>query len=307
MGLSLAILAGLIADAVFGEPRVGHPLVIFGRLADRIERAWNNDTVAAGGKALALVVGGPVLVVAWLVASLPSALAWAAVAGLLMLAIGRASLAVHARPVAAALARDDLPAARRAIGALVSRETEAMDAPAIRRAAIESVLENASDAIVASLVWAAIGAWLAGPVGAAVAVVAHRLINTLDAMWGYRNTRYRYFGTWAARLDDLANWPAARVTALAFVVVGDRRRALACWRTQAGRHDSPNAGPVMAAGAGALGVRLGGAARYHGVWRERPVLGDGPEPGPGDIERALGLVDRALAGVVAVILLLALL
>ncbi|RJS92517.1 adenosylcobinamide-phosphate synthase CbiB [Salinisphaera sp. Q1T1-3] len=306
MGLSLAILAGLITDALLGEPRRAHPLVFFGQCAERWERHWHADRVATGGGALAALVVPPVIVAAWMAAVLPLPLAWFVVAVLVWLSIGRRSLAAHARPVATALDAGDLAGARRRVAALVSRETEAMDADGVCRATLESVLENSSDAVTAPLVWAALGGGLAGPAGAAAAVVGHRLVNTLDAMWGYRTARFGRFGRVAARLDDLLNWLPARVTALAFAVFGDGRAALACWHRQARACDSPNAGPVMAAGAGALGVRLGGPAIYHGAWRDRPTLGRGQPPTPADIERALSLVDRAVAGLVAVVLLLGL-
>lgn len=130
--------------------------------------------------------------------------------------------------------------------------------------------------------------------GGAPGAVFYRLANTLDAMWGYRNTRYRHFGWAAARLDDCLNYVPARLTALTYALLGDRRLALACWRSQAPAWDSPNAGPVMAAGAGALNLTLGGPARYRGEWHERPPLGGGAAPGAGDIERALALVRRGV-------------
>ncbi|HEX5802927.1 MAG TPA: cobalamin biosynthesis protein, partial [Azospira sp.] len=121
-----------------------------------------------------------------------------------------------------------------------------------------------------------------------------RLANTLDAMWGYRNARFLRFGAAAARLDDALNYLPARLTALSYALFGATRRALACWRTQAPQWDSPNAGPVMAAGAGALQVRLGGAAVYHGQLEVRPTLGEGRPATSADIHRALALVRFSL-------------
>ena len=299
MGLIFALLAGLVADARFGEPSRGHPLVIFGGWADRLEARTNDGTVAAGARAAGGLIGGPVLAITLVTLWLPSLLGWLVVAGLVAVSIGRRALADHARPVAQALVDNDIVRARAATGRLVSRDTENMDAQAMRRATIESVLENSSDAIVAPLVWAAIGS-LAGPPGAAAGVVLHRLANTLDAMWGYRTPRFEAFGRAAARLDDALNWPAARLTAAAFVVFGGRA-AWRCWQAQAARCASPNAGPVMCAGAGALGITLGGPASYHGQWQAKPEIGQGSPPTAGDIERALTLVDRTVALVAGVI------
>ncbi|MDP3038050.1 MAG: regulatory signaling modulator protein AmpE, partial [Rhodocyclaceae bacterium] len=151
-------------------------------------------------------------------------------------------------------------------------------------AAVESVLENGNDAVFGALFWF----FVAGGAGA----LLFRLANTLDAMWGYRDARRVYFGWAAARIDDVLNFVPARLTALTYALLGRTRDALACWRTQAPRWSSPNAGPVMAAGAGALKVGLGGTARYHGASEERPRLGSGAAPTFVDIGRAVTLVER---------------
>ena len=167
--------------------------------------------------------------------------------------------------------------------ALVGRDPSALDADGVARAVVESVAENTTDAVVAPVVWAA--------VGGAPAVLAHRAVNTLDAMVGHRTPRYERFGWAAARLDDLANAVPA-VVGVALVVVRHPARWRAVGRAvvaDAGRHPSPNAGLIEAAFAGALGVTLGGANRYAGTVEDRGRLGAGPAPVPADIARAVRL------------------
>jgi adenosylcobinamide-phosphate synthase len=211
--------------------------------------------------------------------------------------LGLRSLGEHAQPVAAALEKDDLDAARRAVGRMVSRDTAALNANQVAAAATESVLENGNDAVFGALFWFA----LLGAPGA----LLYRLANTLDAMWGYRTTRYERFGWAAARIDDALNFLPARLTALTYALCGNFACAWRCWRTQARQWDSPNAGPVMAAGAGAVTVRLGGAAPYHGVWEDRPVLGEGGLPDATSIARALRLVRSGVVLWLLIVFLLA--
>jgi adenosylcobinamide-phosphate synthase len=280
---ALLVAAALLLDALLGEPRRFHPLAGFGRLAAGLEARLNLGGCGQrlhGVAALALLVVPGVAFAGWLqqqpvVGALFSAL-------VLYAAIGLKSLHQHAEPVAAALARDDLNAARAGVSMMVSRDTAALDAEGVSRAAVESVLENGNDAVFGALFWFLV-AGAAGTLG-------YRLVNTLDAMWGYKTPRYLSFGWAAARLDDGLNFVPARLTALSYALLGRTRLALACWRTQAPAWDSPNAGPVMAAGAGALEVRLGGAAVYHGQSESRPALGQGAAPEGGDIARALKLV-----------------
>lgn len=284
MSVALSCLAGVGLDVVLGEPRRGHPLVLFGQLADRLEahfngpdgRGWRSHGVTAW--CLAVL---PLTALAWLLSLLPG-VGWVVEVLLLYIALGLRSLGEHLVPVALALRQGDLAEARRRVGFIVSRDTGSLDEQGVARAATESALENGSDAVFAALFWFAI----AGAPG----VVLYRLSNTLDAMWGYRNPRFERFGWAAARIDDLLNYLPARLVALTYAVLGQTRRAWACWRRQAPQWDSPNAGPVMAAGAGALGLSLGGPAIYHGVLHERPTLGEGETPTARDIERALDMV-----------------
>lgn len=230
-----------------------------------------------------------VAITAWIAAQTPDMIrlcAWIADVIALYLAIGARSLRDHIAPIAEALRGGDLPRARGLASRIVSRDLRDADEEAIARAAVESALENGSDAIFAPLFWLV--------VGGAPGVVLYRLANTLDAMWGYRNARFGSFGWAAARIDDVLNWIPARLTALSYALLGHTADALRCWRSQAPRWSSPNAGPVMASGAGSLRVQLGGMARYDGLDETRPPLGLGRPARATDIRRALALVSRTL-------------
>ncbi|BAK76661.1 cobalamin biosynthesis protein CobD [Pseudogulbenkiania sp. NH8B] len=299
------LLLAVLLDKLFGEPPRWHPLVGFGKLVRWLERRLYPAAPAqeteqrmrlrgAIGIALLLI---PFTLLAALLAWLPFIGVFYSVV-LLYLAIGAKSLTQHAEAVIEALERHDLPLARQRVGMIVSRDTSQLSKQDVARATIESVLENGSDAIFAALFWFL----LLGAPGA----VLYRLANTLDAMWGYRNERYLHFGWAAARFDDVLNFIPARLTALTYIALGDRRAGWACWRAQAPTWYSPNAGPVMAAGAGALGVALGGAASYHGQLKARPALGLERAPDCGDIRRAVRLVQRGLWLWVGIGLLLAL-
>jgi adenosylcobinamide-phosphate synthase len=205
----------------------------------------------------------------------------------LYLAIGAYSLSAHAEAVRYALLANELPKARDLVGMIVSRDIDNLNEEQISQATVESVLENGCDAIFGALFWFI----LAGAPG----VVLYRLANTLDAMWGYRTPYYIHFGWAAARLDDILNWCPARLTALSYIVISSNPAlAWSCWREQAPLWNSPNAGPVMATGAVALGLTLGGPARYKGVLSFRPTLGKGSIPHAEDIDSAIILVRRVL-------------
>ncbi len=282
LALPLAALSAVALDRLLGEARRWHPLVGFGNGVGWLEKRLNNGSRPAGVLAWLLAVVPFFALALWLRAAAPFLVDTA----LLYFAIGARSLAEHGRRVADDLAADNLPAAREHVGWMVSRDTSVLDADGVAKATIESLLENGNDAIFGTLFWFAV----AGGPGA----LLFRLANTLDAMWGYRTPRFLHFGWAAARLDDLLNYLPARLTALSYAVCGQTRLALACWQRQAPTWDSPNAGPVMASGAGALGLALGGGAIYHGQWEERPPLGSGPAARPADIDRALCLIQHSL-------------
>ncbi|WP_446034807.1 CobD/CbiB family cobalamin biosynthesis protein, partial [Streptomyces olivaceus] len=203
--------------------------------------------------------------------------------------VGGTSLAREAGAVERALRAGDVEAARARLPHLCGRDPQSLNADGIARAVVESVAENTSDAVVGALVWGAV----AGVPG----LLGFRAVNTLDAMVGHKSSRYRRYGWASARLDDLAGWPGARLTAaLTTVAGGDPRGAVRAWRADAARHPSPNAGPVEASFAGALGVRLGGTLSYGGRVEHRPVLngaaGRAVRAGSGDIDRAVRLSRR---------------
>lgn len=293
----LALLLGLVLDRIAGEVRRFHPLVGLGNCVQFVESRLNKPE---HGFALSKLLGTVALLlillpVIWLMASIVSLLNSATVLSLLFsalvlyLVLGWRSLAEHALAVHSALLEKNLSLARQRVGYMVSRETAELDAEAVTKATMESVLENGSDAVFAPIFWFVV----AGPLGA----IAYRVINTLDAMWGYRNERFIAFGWAAARLDDLVNWLPARLCALTYAWVSGRtgfQQGMAAWRQQAPQCESPNAGPVMACGAGALNVALGGDAVYDGKKVSRPVLGQGFAPVPGDIKRALQLVKQGV-------------
>jgi adenosylcobinamide-phosphate synthase len=289
-------LTALLLDHLLGEPKHWHPLVGFGNFAAAIEQGLNDSNQnfpqrkLMGVLALAAAVLPLTLLAAWISSS------WIIGALLLYLCLGRRSLHQHLTPIEAALQNNDLDAARQAVARIVSRDCEAMSADQITRAAVESALENGLDAIFATLFWFVV----AGPAGA----VLHRLVNTLDAMWGYRTDRFAAFGWAAARLDDVMAYIPARLLALTYAGLGNREMAMQCWRTQAAWLASPNGGPVMTAGAGSLGVTLGGPASYHGEVKDKPEFGAGPPPVIADIGRARQLLDRSLLLWLAAIALL---
>ncbi|GGY90348.1 cobalamin biosynthesis protein [Streptomyces nitrosporeus] len=281
--------AGLIGDLLLGDPRRGHPVAAFGRAAAGVEKRLWRDHRGAGALHTLLCAGGTVgaaALAARAVRGRPAA-AVALTAVTAWSVVGGTSLGREARAVGDALTAGDLDLARERLPRLCGRDPQALDGPQIARAVVESVAENTSDAVVGALVW--------GALGGVPGLAGFRAVNTLDAMVGHRSPRYRRYGWASARLDDLAGWPGARLTAALAVAAGGRpRAAVRAWRADAGLHPSPNAGPVEAAFAGALGVRLGGTLAYGGRVEHRPVLNGeaGREVRVADVERAVRLSRR---------------
>lgn len=283
MTVALTLLIALILDAFLGEPKKGHPLVIFGLWASAIEERLILPShqpkiyqKIAGLCALSLAII-PITAIVYSLTRLPLVNELISPV-ILYLCIAPKSLWQHTQAIYQPLQKGQLAQARLAIAMIVSRETQKMDAQAIRKATIESTLENGADAIFAPIFWFVI----AGPTGA----ILYRLSNTLDAMWGYKNQRYYYFGFAAARLDDLLNWVPARLTAFSYMLLGDTHKAWVCYRQQSPHCESPNAGVVMSTGAGALNVNLGGPAIYHGQLKNKPTLGTERIATNQDIHRA---------------------
>jgi adenosylcobinamide-phosphate synthase len=315
MSVALALLAMLI-ELALGYPQwlfqiIGHPATWIGGLIGALERFLNRDTDSpprrrTAGIITVLVVlaiaGAAAYVVQHALLRLPFGLFVTAVAATSLLA--QRSLYRHVADVAAALETGGIAAGRAAVSHIVGRDAAALDVAGVARAAIESLAENFSDAIVAPVVWMAI----AGLPGAAV----YKAINTADSMIGHRNKRYAAFGWAAARLDDLVNLPASRLSALLLVLAAttsdrfDARGAWSATRHDAARHRSPNAGYPEAAMAGALGLALAGPRIYDGVEVDDAMMGAGRrEVDASDIRRALALLRRADAALIVLLALLA--
>ncbi|ARZ70737.1 cobalamin biosynthesis protein [Streptomyces sp. HU2014] len=288
LGFACGAALGFLGDLALGDPRRGHPVAAFGKAAHAVEERLWRDHRGYGALHTLLCAGGTVAGAALLTRALrPSRRARVALTAAATWAVlGGTSLGREARAVGGALEAGDLEVARERLPHLCGRDPQALDGPQIARAVVESVAENTSDAVVGALVWGAV----AGVPGLA----GFRAVNTLDAMVGHKSPRHRRFGWASARLDDVVGWPGARLTAALTVLAGpDRRGAWRVARRDAGRHPSPNAGPVEAAFAGALGVRLGGTLAYAGRVEHRPVLGGENRPVEvADIERAVRLSRR---------------
>jgi adenosylcobinamide-phosphate synthase len=299
------LLAALIIEAAIGYPArlyawIGHPVTWIGALIAALDRRLNRESAAFSRRRLAGLAALAILLCVTLVASL--VLLWlcrlAGAFALLPLALlastllAQRSLYEHVAAVAEGLEKDGLPGGRKAVAMIVGRDPESLDEAGAARAAIESLSENFSDGIIAPAFWLGV----CGLPGAAL----YKAINTADSMIGHKSPRHLAFGWAAARLDDLVNLPASRLTALLLIGAAalDRQAdASAAWRAvrrDAGRHRSPNAGWPEAAMAGALGLRLAGPRVYGAVRVEDGWMGDGrAEAKAADIRRALGLYRKA--------------
>jgi adenosylcobinamide-phosphate synthase len=314
MSAALALLAMLI-ELCLGYPQfvlraIGHPVTWTGRLIGALDRALNRETAGANARRAAGVAAVAILIaVVGAVAFLVQRELFRWPAGVLATAllastlIAQRSLHRHVADVAVTLGKGDIGAARVSVSHIVGRDTGTLDAAGISRAAIESLAENFSDGIVAPVLWLAI----AGLPGAAL----YKAINTADSMIGHRTPRHAAFGWAAARLDDLVNLPASRLSALLLVAAAALVKdasARAAWRAvwrDAARHRSPNAGYPEAAMAGALGLALAGPRVYGGVPVDDAVMGDGRRgAGAADIVRALALYRWADALLIALLAVL---
>jgi adenosylcobinamide-phosphate synthase len=298
-------LLALLIEAAVGYPdrlfrAIGHPVTWIGRLIGTLDRTLNHESASnasrrrAGAAALLIVVASTAaaaLVVERTLLLLPlSMLATAIIAGTL---IAQRSLYLHVARVAAALEQGGVAAGREAVAHIVGRDPEALDEAGVARAAIESLAENFSDGVVAPLFWMAVAGLPGG--------LAYKAVNTADSMIGHKSDRHRDFGWASARLDDLVNWPASRLSALllvaaAFLLPGaSPAKAWKAVRRDATKHRSPNAGWPEAAMAGALGLSIAGPRYYHGVLAVDAEMGAGGrrQANAADIRRALALYRTA--------------
>jgi adenosylcobinamide-phosphate synthase len=315
MSVALALVAMLI-ELCFGYPdrlqrAIGHPVTWIGRLIALLDRSLNREAAEPQARRAAGIVA--VLVVLVIVGVIALAIQHAllrapfgifAVGVLASTLVAQRSLRRHVADVATALEKDGVAAGRAAVAHIVGRDTDGLEAAGIARAAIESLAENFSDAIVAPVFWMVIG----GLPGAAL----YKAINTADSMIGHRTPRHQAFGWAAARLDDLVNLPASRLSAVLLVAAAaiSGNGAGTAWRAvrrDAGKHRSPNAGYPEAAMAAALGLSLAGPRVYGGARVEDAFMGDGRrEAEAADIRRALALYRTADAILIVLLGVLAL-
>jgi adenosylcobinamide-phosphate synthase len=307
----------LLLELMFGYPdrlvgAIGHPVTWMGALIGALDRGLNRDTTSpaarrAAGTVAVLILIVAVGTVAFLLGRGLSRLpfGWIAAALLASTLLAQRSLHEHVGRVATALEEAGIAAGRAAVSHIVGRDAEALDEAGVARAAIESLAENFSDGVVAPALWMAIG----GLGGAAT----YKAINTADSMIAHRTPRYAAFGWAAARLDDLVNLPASRLSGLLIIAAAgltNGASSAGAWRAvrrDAHRHRSPNAGYPEAAMAGALGLQLAGPRVYGGTTVQDAMMGDGRrDAGAADIRAALRLYRHADAVLIGLAALLAL-
>lgn len=302
-----ALTLAILADAALGEPiwlyrRVAHPVVLIGQVIAWADRRFNRESETPAerrhaGRLVCIALTLAAFLIGWglqaLLLSLPGGPLWL---GLLMSTlIAQQSLYTHVADVAKAMELSGVEGGRIAVARIVGRDPEVLDAAGISRAAIESLAENFSDGIVAPIFW--------GLVLGLPGMLAYKAINTMDSMIGHKTPRHLDFGRAAAKLDDVVNLPASRLSALLLIIAAlilKGANAAASFRAvkrDATRHKSPNAGWPEAAMAGALGFAIAGPRRYHGVLVADPWMNDGGRwqlKAP-DIRAALALYWRACA------------
>ena len=290
-----AVLGGFLLDAAFGDPVwLPHPVVLMGRCITALEKRLRAalpktpQGELAGGCIVAAVLPLGTLAVTgtacWLAAKLHPVLGLVLQMFWCGQALAAKGLVQESTNVYAQLIKNDLPAARKAVSRIVGRDTEALTAEGVTKAAVETVAENASDGVIAPLLYMLIG-------GAPLALT-YKAINTMDSMLGYKNEKYLYFGRIPAKLDDVANYIPSRLAALLWVAAAaftgnDAKGAWRIWRRDRRNHASPNSAQTESACAGALGVQLAGPAYYFGEYYAKPTIGDALRPiEPEDILRA---------------------
>lgn len=282
MQLEYQILGAVVLDLLLGDPRwLPHPARGIGRMAAWLEtRARRSipNPLSAGAVAWILVIG-TASVLAWGLqagcAHLHPLLGDIAGMWIIYTTLAARDLARHSYAVYSALIAGDLPLARQKVALIVGRDTACLDEPEIVRATVETVAESTLDGVIAPLFYA----FIFGPVGA----MAYRAVNTLDSMWGHKDSRYLLYGRMAARIDDFVNWIPARLTgpcmaSVAWILGLNGSDAWRILLRDARKHPSPNSGFPEAAMAGALGVRVGGANYYEGEVELRSYLGDPINP-----------------------------
>lgn len=298
----IPLVAGYVLDLLLGDPRrLPHPVVLFGNLIGWIERKWNKGRCRfLKGGVVAVVYPLGVLVAGWGVAWCAQAVGvWCSVlvaTVFVFYGLANRSLIQEGGEVIRALREQGLEAGRKRLSWIVGRDTSELTPKEIYTAVLETMAENLSDGVVAPLFYYAIGGF--------PAMMAYKMVNTLDSMIGYRDERFRQFGCCAARLDDALNYFPARLTALFMAVVAYRRGLFRFILRNCYMHASPNSGFPESAMAGILDCRFGGAHVYHGLLVEKPYIGDNDrEVGYADYLKAVQVNQRVT--LLAVVLIVA--